>query len=115
MVQIPTASSTTNKTKSLSLPQEPIELSSDEKAELERQNFQAQHPRFHDEIKCGAKLLLRFYTKPKKRNARYHRQECTVHGVIVDMSGWELGFSQGTDSRALSNVQWIQKKHRFNQ
>jgi hypothetical protein len=96
----------------LSIPQVPIELSSYEKAELERQNLQAQdNSRFHDHLKCGEPLIARNY---HKRHTKFHRQFCAVHQVIVNMSGWEIGWFEGDDLRAMNKVQWIQKKHRFN-
>jgi hypothetical protein len=70
----------------------PVTLTPDEQAELDRQNSLANHSRFHDIIRCGKPLELRFYFK---RHTRYHRQFCTVHQVVVNMNGWELGWYGG--------------------
>jgi hypothetical protein len=76
----------------------PLYLTEDEQAELDRQNALAEHSRYHDELKCAAKLELRFYFK---RHTRFHRQFCITHQVLVSMSGWEIGFEGGSDSRAM--------------
>jgi hypothetical protein len=74
----------------------PVTLTADEQRELDRQNALAEHPRYHDELKCGVKLELRFYTK---RHTRFHRQFCNVHQVVVNMSGWEIGWYLGEPLR----------------
>jgi len=98
----------------LSTPEEALDLTSDEQAEYERQVKQLNDPHWHDWGKCGEPLEQRFYSG-EKRHARFHRMYCVVHKVVVDMSGYEIGYSLGIDSQSLNQEKWIQKKHRFNQ
>jgi len=81
------------------------DLTAEEQAELERQNLEAEHPRFHDALKCGP-LEFRLV---RKKVYHYHtelsRQYCKTHDVLVDMTGWEIGYAYGTESRTESP--WI--------
>ncbi|MDQ3820710.1 MAG: hypothetical protein M3362_23915 [Acidobacteriota bacterium] len=98
----------------MSIPEESLDLTSEEQEEYERQTRQLSDPHWHDWGKCGEQLELRFVSG-KKRHTRFHRLYCVVHKVLVDMSGYEIGYSLGSDSRYMNEVKWIQKKHRFNQ
>lgn len=101
----------TSNHKPLSIPESEIELTADELAELE---YYRNQPYFHMGWKCGEPLKIFSVKKRNKRHARFQRMRCTVHKVVVNMSGWEIGMTFGTDSIAMSKEKWIQKKHRFN-
>ncbi len=72
-----------------------MELLAEEIAELNRQNLEAEHFRFHDEIKCGAKLIRDDLDKPHATITRFH---CPTHKVYTSKNGWEFGFSLGSKS-----------------
>ena len=79
-----------------------MELTPEEQAELDRQNLLAEHPRFHDRIKCGSPLVLRIIRRKSYGNPiKIRRYYCVVHKVYLNLSGWEIGFYMGTDSKEL--------------
>jgi len=76
----------------VSIPDAPIELSSDEEAEYERQKKQLDDPYWHDYGKCGQPLELRITHKAVyKKISRISRYYCQAHDVLVDLSGYEVG------------------------
>ena len=78
----------------------PEPLTEPEQREYERQLRELADPRFHEAIKCGEELEFR-PESGRIRHAKFHRQYCVVHKVLVDMSGYEIGFSLGTVSKEL--------------
>jgi hypothetical protein len=77
------------------------DLTKEEELEYYRQLRILDDPHFHEWAKCGRPLVPYSYHKEKLRKAKFHRQLCTVHNVIVSMSGWEIGFEGGSNSKAL--------------
>lgn len=67
-----------------------MQLTSDEQAEYERQQKELADPHFHDEPKCGKALLVALIFK---RHTKLSRLYCEVHHVVVNMSGFEIGWS----------------------
>jgi hypothetical protein len=67
----------------------PSDLTKEEELEYYRQVRVYGDPHFHEEAKCGQPLQPNNY---HKRHTIYHRQFCVVHKVIVNMSGWEIGW-----------------------
>jgi hypothetical protein len=65
------------------------DLTKEEELEYYRQVRIFDNPHFHEEAKCGQPLQPSDY---HKRHTRFHRQFCPVHQVIVNMSGWEVGW-----------------------
>lgn len=80
----------------------PEPLTESERQEYLRQAAQLDDPFFHEWAKCGEPLQLRFESG-RVRHTRFHRQYCVVHKVLVDMSGYEIGHSLGSDSRELKS------------
>jgi hypothetical protein len=78
------------------------DLTKDEELEYYRQVRVFGNARFHEHPKCGEPLIPYDY---KKRHTRYRRQFCPVHKVIVNMSGWEIGFDQNGALRELNKQQ----------
>lgn len=65
-------------------------LTASEQAEYDRQQKELADPHFHDEPKCGKALLV---TLIFKRHTKLNRLYCEVHHIVVNMSGWEIGWS----------------------
>lgn len=66
-----------------------MQLTANEQAEYERQRQELASQFFHDPGKCGKPLLTAHIFK---RHTRLDRQYCEVHHVIVNMSGWQIGY-----------------------
>lgn len=79
----------------------PEPLTESEHQEYLRQAAQLDDPRWHDSGKCGETLLDRSESR-RVRHARFHRWYCPVHEVLVDRSGYEIGYTLGTNSRELN-------------
>ena len=80
----------------------PEPLTESERQEYLRQAAQLDDPFWHDHGKCGKPLRLQLEAG-RIRHTRFHRQYCVVHKVLVDMSGYEIGHSLGSDSRRLNS------------
>lgn len=80
------------------------ELSPEEITEYEREKKELASPYFHDFGKCSKPLLVCFIFKKYTgdHSAKMRRQYCQTHKVIVDLSGWQLGFHSGESSQDLN-------------
>lgn len=67
-------------------------LTAEEQEEYQKQVSFLGSVHFHEWAKCGERLIP--YTYPGKRHTVYRRQFCTVHKVVVNLSGWKLGWSE---------------------
>jgi hypothetical protein len=70
------------------------DLSSEEEAEIEKY----ESPYFHDEERCGV-LTKKEQNRPHAFITRYY---CETHGVLVSISGWEVGKAYGAVSKELN-------------
>ena len=79
----------------------PEPLTESERQEYLRQAAQLDDPHWHDHGKCGEELEYR-PEYGRVRHTRFDRKYCVVHKVRLDMSGYEIGYSLGSNSRQLS-------------
>lgn len=79
-------------------------LTPDEQIEYNRQQKELSSPYFHDEPKCQKPLLVCFIFKKYTgdHSAKMRRRYCQAHKVVVDLSGWEIGFNGGEASEDLN-------------
>ena len=80
-----------------------LELSPSEQEEYNRQIKELKHFRFHESVKCSQELITRVIKKPiGKSLALLNRRYCPTHDVLVDMTGWEIGWFGGQYSKDLN-------------